>query len=116
MDKIVKPQLVFGRKKSVEYLVKLTMMALLKDGPGSIITVHNKETYIFMLKADFTGSLTDKPHSRIPLDQIIETTVNRWSKEVGGICGKTDNDGANERWIRVNHLPSVLKEHQQKTL
>ena len=116
MDKIVKPQLVFGRKKSVEYLVKLTMMALLKDGPGSIITVHNKETYIFMPKADFTGSLTDKPHSRIPMDQIIETTVNRWSKEVGGICGETDNDGANERWIRVNHLPSVLKEHQQKTL
>ena len=76
----------------------------------------NEEACIFMLKGGFTGSLTDKPHSRIPIDQIIETTVNRWSKEVGGICGKTDNDGATERWIRVIHLLSVLKEHQQKTL
>ena len=30
------------------------------------------------------------------MDQIIETIVNRWSKEVGGICGTTDNDGATE--------------------
>ena len=48
------------------------------------------------------------------MDQVIEATVNRWSKEVGGICGKTDNDDTTERWIRVNHLLYVLKEHQQK--
>ena len=76
----------------------------------------NEEAYIFMLNGSFTGSLTGKPHSRIPMDLIIETTVNRWSKEVGEICGKTHNDGATERWFRVNHLLSILKEHQQKNL
>ena len=48
------------------------------------------------------------------MDQVIETTVNHWLKEVGGICGETDNDGATEIWIRVNQLLSLLKEHQQK--
>ena len=71
---------------------------------------------MFMLKEGFTGSLTDKPRSKIPMDQIIEMTANLWLKEVGGICGKTDNDDATERWIRINHLLSVLKEHQQKKL
>ena len=74
----------------------------------------NEEAYIFMLKRGFTGPLTGKPHSRIPMDQIIKTTVNSWSKEVCGICGRTDNDGTTERLIRVNHLLSVLKKHQKK--
>ena len=65
-----------------------------------------------MLKEGFTGSSTGKPHSRIPMYQIIETTVNPCLKEVSGICGKTDNDGTTERWTRVNHLLFVLKEHQ----
>ena len=69
-----------------------------------------------MLKGGFMGSLTGKTHSRIPMDQIIETTVKCWLKEVSGICGKTDSDGATERSIRVNHLLSFLKEHQQKSL
>ena len=49
---------------------------------------------MFMLKEGFMGSLTGKPRSKIPMDQIIEMTANLWSKEVGGICGKTDNDDA----------------------
>ena len=65
-----------------------------------------------MLKGGFTGSLTGKSYSRIPMDQVIETTINRWSKEVGGISGITENDGASERWIRINHFMSALKEHQ----
>ena len=55
-----------------------------------------------------------RANRRIPMDQIIETTVNRWSKEVGGICGTTDIDGATERLI--NHLLFISKEHQQKKL
>ena len=74
----------------------------------------NKEAYIFMLKGGFTRSMTGKPHSRIPIDQVIETTVNRCLKEVGGICGKTDNNDTAERWIRVNHLLPVLEEHHQQ--
>ena len=58
---------------------------------------YNEGAYIFMLKRSFTGSLSCKPHSTIPMDQIIETTANRWSEEVGGICGKTNNDGSTER-------------------
>ena len=71
---------------------------------------------MFMLKGGFMGSLMGRPHSKIPVDQIIETTANLWLKKVSGICGKTDNDDATERWIRVNHLLSILKEHQQKKL
>ena len=69
-----------------------------------------------MLKGGFTGSLTGKAHSKIPMDQIIETTINRWSKEVGSLSGKTENKGESERWIRVNHFMSALKEHQHKKI
>ena len=74
----------------------------------------NHEAYNHLLQGGFTGSLTGKAHSRIPMDQIMETTINRWSKEVGGISGKTENEGATERWIRINHFMSALKEHQRK--
>ena len=34
----------------------------------------------------------------IPMDQIIEMTINRSCKEIGGLSGKTENVGASENW------------------
>ena len=80
------------------------------------LETENEEAFMYMLKGGFTGSLTGKAHTKIPMDQIIETTINRWSKEVGGLSGITENDGASERWIRINHFMSALKEHQHRKI
>ena len=43
---------------------------------------------------EFTVSLAGKPHSKIPMDQVIEMTIIHSSKETGGLTGKTKNPGA----------------------
>ena len=63
---------------------------------------ENEEAFSYMLQGGFTGSLTGNPHSKIPMDQIIETTINRSSKEMGGLSGKTENRGASQKWMRIN--------------
>ena len=35
--------------------------------------------------------LSGNAHIQIPMDQIIETTINRFSKETGGLSGITEN-------------------------
>ena len=45
------------------------------------------------------------------MDQLIETTINRFSKSTGGIAGKTEDLGACEKWTRLNHYLRVLKEY-----
>ena len=77
---------------------------------------ENEEAFLYMLKGGFTGSLTGKAHTKIAMDQIMETTINRSSKEVGGLSGNTENEGASERWIRINHFMSALKEHQHRKI
>ena len=59
----------------------------------------------------FTISLSGLPYSRIPCDQVIEMTINRSSKDTGGLSGKTENVGASERWMRINHIMAALREH-----
>ena len=68
------------------------------------------QAYEYLDSDGFTGSLTGIPHSRIPMDQIIEVTVNRFSKETGGLSGVTQNCGASERRMRINHHMCALKE------
>ena len=58
----------------------------------------------------FTVSLTGQPFTKIPCDQVIETTINRSSKATGGLSGKTENYGASERWMRINHIMAALRE------
>ena len=58
----------------------------------------------------FTVSLTGQPFTKIPCDQVIETTINRSSKATGGLSGKTENYGASERWMRINHIMVALRE------
>ena len=45
------------------------------------------------------------------MDQIIEVTINRFSKETGGLSGKTENAGASERRMRINHYLAALKQY-----
>ena len=55
------------------------------------------DAHKYFEEGGFSGSLTGIPHSRIPMDQVIEVTVNRFSKETGGLTGITQNTGASER-------------------
>ena len=68
------------------------------------------------LKEGFTVSLTGKPHSKIPMDQVIKMSINRSSKETGDLTGKTENPGACARWTEINHFLVALREHQNKIL
>ena len=70
----------------------------------------------FLTKKGFTISLTGKPHSKAPMDQVIEMTSNISSKQTGGLTGKTENPRAFARWIKMNHFLDALREHQSKTL
>ena len=45
------------------------------------------------------------------MDQIIETTINRFSKESGGLSEITANKGASERWVRINPYIDALRAH-----
>ena len=44
-----------------------------------------KKLFPICYKEDLRGL---NPHSEIPMDQIMEATINRWSKEMGGLSGK----------------------------
>ena len=37
-------------------------------------------------------------------------TINCVSKDTGGLSGKTENAGASERWMRINHLMAALRD------
>ena len=75
---------------------------------------RNSEAYDYLLNGGFTGSLSGSNHSNIPCDQLIETTINRFSKSVDGILGKTEDVGACEKWVRLNQYMCALKEHLDK--
>ena len=42
------------------------------------------KAYQYLEEGGFTGSLSGSPHSNISMDQVIETTINRFSKSAGG--------------------------------
>ena len=50
-----------------------------------------------MLNQGFTISLSGQPFTQISCDQVIEMTINRAPKDIGGLSGKTKNAGASER-------------------
>ena len=70
----------------------------------------------YLRHGGFSGSLSGKCHSNIPMDQMIETTINRFSKSIGGIVGKTDDAGACEKWGRLNPYLCALKDHMDKKI
>ena len=48
------------------------------------------------------------------MDQVIEMTINRSSKETGCLIGKTENPGPCARWSKINHFLVAFREHQNK--
>ena len=70
----------------------------------------------YLRHGGFSGSLSGKCHSNIPMNQMIETTINRFSKSIGGIVGKTDDAGACEKWGRLNPYLCALKDHMDKKI
>ena len=40
----------------------------------------------------------------------IEMTINCASKDTGGLWEKTENAGASESWMQINHLMTALRE------
>ena len=64
----------------------------------------------------FSDSLTGRPHSRIPFDQVIEMTIDKSCKDVDGISGDTENPGATQRWTISHHHIVALREHQNKKI
>ena len=73
--------------------------------------LNEKNPYAYKyLKGGFTASLLDNVHSQIPMDQIIETTINRLSKNTGHLSGITENKGPSERWVIINPFITDLRE------
>ena len=77
---------------------------------------ENSFAFQYLEDSGFSGSLSCKPHSRIPFDQIIEMMINRSSKDIGGLSGNTQNRGATERWTRIQHLMVAMREHLNKKI
>lgn len=82
------------------------------------LSYHYVEKYIFngrdpsmnkYLKG-ITVSFLGNVNSQIPMDQIIETTINRLSKNIGGLSGITENKGPSERWVIINPFITDLRE------
>ena len=68
------------------------------------------DMFYHMLNQGFTVSLSGQPFTRISCGQVIEMTINRASKDTGGLSGKTENAGASERWMRINYLMVALRD------
>ena len=76
----------------------------------------NIVAYKYLEKGDLSSSLTDKPHPRIPFDQVIKMTINRPYKDIGRLSGKTQNPGATEGWTKKHCHIVVLCEHLNKKI
>ena len=61
------------------------------------LEVKNPDAYEYLKTGGFYPLLSEEKHTQIPMDQIIETTINRSCKEVGGLIGQTENKGATRR-------------------
>lgn len=48
--------------------------------------------------------------------QIIETTMNLFSKKTGGLSCITEDEGVSEQWISINQFISALQQHQDAML
>ena len=71
----------------------------------------NPCVYEYLQEGGFTASLSGNVHSQISMNQIIETTINRFSKENGSFSDITETNGASERWVRINPFNAALREH-----
>ena len=77
---------------------------------------ENAAAYKYLEEGGFSGSLTGRPHSKIPFDQVIKMNINKSCKDVGGLSENTENPGATRRWARIHHHIVALHEHQNKEI
>ena len=73
---------------------------------------ENAAAYKYLEEGGFSGSLTGRPHSRTPFDQVINATINKSCEDNGGLSGNTENPSARQRWTRNHHHIVALREHQ----
>ena len=65
----------------------------------------------YLATGGFTGSLSGQKLTMIPVDQMIEMTIKKQSsKVVGGLSVVTENKGASERRMRINHFLAASKQ------
>ena len=50
----------------------------------------------------------------VPMNQIIDMTINRSCKKIGGLSVKTENLGARDRWAKIHHCMVAMQEHLNK--
>ena len=60
--------------------------------------------YQHLKNGGFTASISGLPFSKMPCDQIIETTINCSSKSTSGLSGKTENVGLVKNGCRLTIL------------
>ena len=72
---------------------------------------ENLEAFQYLHDRDFTGSLRGRSHLMIPMDQIIEMTINQSCRENNGLSGKTEKIGASERWAKIHHHMVAIHKH-----
>ena len=82
----------------------------------SMLNLHDSHPniYQYLKNGGFTASISGLPFSKIPCDQIIETTINRSSKSTGGLSGKTEYVGASEKWMRIKSTRAPGLCHSKK--
>ena len=81
-----------------------------------VLEEENIAAYKYLQQGGFSGSLTGKLHSRIPFDQVIEMTINRLRKNVGGLSESTLNSGVAERWTKIHRHIVAPREHFNKKM
>ena len=80
----------------------------------TITPLQKREAIQLLVNISWTGISVDRwvviniPKS---IDQLIKFTINRSSKERGDLSGNTENVGASNRWIRINHYMAALTEY-----
>ena len=69
------------------------------------------QAHQYLATGGFTGSLSGQKLTMIPVDQMIEMTIKKQSsKVVGGLSVVTENKGASERRMRINHFLAASKQ------
>ena len=72
----------YARDLSLFYIDMMNLKHILSD------------VYDYLSKEGFSNLSPGKPFTNIPVDQMIEMTINRSSKEASVLSGKTQNKGA----------------------
>ena len=74
----------------------------------TLLPNSNPSAHEQLQAGDFAASRTGKPSSKVPVDQTLETTVNKDSKGNGGCVGFSVNSIPVQKWVMSQHERSAL--------